>query len=182
MSEKKKLAGHDPIAHVEKAIAEIRSGRMVILVDDEKRENEGDLCIAAEAVTPEVVNFMATHGRGLICLALMSTDTERGRHLRAATSAPHRIMKIAATGRPCAKSQIAAGPQTRTAPTSGRTPAIAINAPQRNAPGMPTITKASPPRTPCARDVTMLPKKTALLTARNSRKNAIEYRSGRGTR
>jgi len=55
---------------IERAIEEIRRGRMVILVDDEDRENEGDLCCAAEKVTPEIVNFMARYGRGLICLAL----------------------------------------------------------------------------------------------------------------
>lgn len=54
----------------EEAIEDIRQGRMIILVDDENRENEGDLTIAAESVTPEVINFMATHGRGLICLAM----------------------------------------------------------------------------------------------------------------
>jgi 3,4-dihydroxy 2-butanone 4-phosphate synthase / GTP cyclohydrolase II len=58
------------IERVEKAINEIRAGRMVILVDDEDRENEGDLCLAAEKVTPEAINFMAVHGRGLICLTL----------------------------------------------------------------------------------------------------------------
>ncbi|MBW1684092.1 MAG: bifunctional 3,4-dihydroxy-2-butanone-4-phosphate synthase/GTP cyclohydrolase II [Deltaproteobacteria bacterium] len=58
------------IASVEAAIADIRAGKMVILVDDEDRENEGDLCIAAEKVTPEVINFMAKYGRGLICLSL----------------------------------------------------------------------------------------------------------------
>ena len=52
------------------AINDIAEGRMVILVDDEDRENEGDLCMAAELVTPDAVNFMATHGRGLICLTL----------------------------------------------------------------------------------------------------------------
>src|SRR5579872_6550753 len=52
------------------AIEEIRSGRMLVVVDDEDRENEGDLTIAAEKVTPEIINFMASHGRGLICLAL----------------------------------------------------------------------------------------------------------------
>ncbi len=52
------------------AIEQIRAGRMVILVDDEDRENEGDLCMAAEKVTPEAINFMAKHGRGLICLSL----------------------------------------------------------------------------------------------------------------
>jgi len=55
---------------IEEAIADIREGRMVIVVDDEDRENEGDLTAAAEKVTPEIINFMATHGRGLICLPL----------------------------------------------------------------------------------------------------------------
>src|SRR5438034_5558425 len=57
-------------ATIEEAIAEIQEGRMVIIVDDEDRENEGDLMIAAEKVTPEAINFMATNGRGLICLAM----------------------------------------------------------------------------------------------------------------
>jgi len=57
-------------ASIEDAIADIRSGRIVIVVDDEDRENEGDLTMAAEKVTPEAINFMAKHGRGLICLAL----------------------------------------------------------------------------------------------------------------
>jgi 3,4-dihydroxy 2-butanone 4-phosphate synthase/GTP cyclohydrolase II len=52
---------------IPEAIEEIRSGRMLVVVDDEDRENEGDLTIAAEKVTPEIINFMATHGRGLIC-------------------------------------------------------------------------------------------------------------------
>lgn len=55
---------------IEQAIEEIRAGQMLVVVDDEDRENEGDLTIAAEKVTPEIVNFMATHGRGLICLTL----------------------------------------------------------------------------------------------------------------
>jgi 3,4-dihydroxy 2-butanone 4-phosphate synthase/GTP cyclohydrolase II len=55
---------------VEEALDEFRHGRMIVLVDDEDRENEGDLAMAAEKITPDVVNFMATHGRGLICLAL----------------------------------------------------------------------------------------------------------------
>ena len=58
------------IAAVEHAITEIRAGRMVILVDDEDRENEGDLAMAADLVTPDAINFMARHGRGLICLSL----------------------------------------------------------------------------------------------------------------
>src|SRR6267142_930192 len=57
-------------ATIEEAIAEIQEGRMVIIVDDEDRENEGDLMVAAEKVTPEAINFMATFGRGLICLAM----------------------------------------------------------------------------------------------------------------
>ncbi len=60
----------DVLVSIEEAVEEIRAGRAVILVDDEERENEGDLCMAAERVTPEAINFMATHGRGLICLSL----------------------------------------------------------------------------------------------------------------
>jgi 3,4-dihydroxy 2-butanone 4-phosphate synthase/GTP cyclohydrolase II len=59
-----------PFASIEEALEDFRAGRMLVVVDDEDRENEGDLTIAAEKVTPEVINFMATHGRGLICLAL----------------------------------------------------------------------------------------------------------------
>ena len=58
------------VKRIEAALEDIRQGRMVILVDDEDRENEGDLCMAAEFATPEAVNFMATHARGLICLTL----------------------------------------------------------------------------------------------------------------
>ena len=57
-------------ASIEDAVAEIREGRMIIIVDDEDRENEGDLVCAAEKVTPEIINFMARHARGLICLPL----------------------------------------------------------------------------------------------------------------
>jgi 3,4-dihydroxy 2-butanone 4-phosphate synthase/GTP cyclohydrolase II len=57
-------------AEIEKSLRELRSGRMIVIADDEDRENEGDLVIAAEMVTPEVINFMATHARGLICLAM----------------------------------------------------------------------------------------------------------------
>ena len=56
--------------NVQTALAEIRAGRMIVVVDDEDRENEGDLTVAAEFATPEAINFMARHGRGLICLAL----------------------------------------------------------------------------------------------------------------
>jgi len=67
----------DPLKRVELAIEDIRAGRMVILVDDEDRENEGDLTLAADAVTPEAINFMATHGRGLICLTLTDERVRR---------------------------------------------------------------------------------------------------------
>src|SRR5436853_1291416 len=59
-----------PFATIPEAIEETRAGRMLVVVDDEDRENEGDLTIAAELITPETINFMATHGRGLICLTL----------------------------------------------------------------------------------------------------------------
>jgi 3,4-dihydroxy 2-butanone 4-phosphate synthase/GTP cyclohydrolase II len=59
-----------PLSTIEEAIEDIRDGKMVILVDDEDRENEGDLTLAAEFVTPEAINFMARHGRGLICLSI----------------------------------------------------------------------------------------------------------------
>ncbi len=59
-----------PLATIEEAAEDIRSGKMIIIVDDEDRENEGDLVCAAEKVTPEIINFMVTHARGLICLPL----------------------------------------------------------------------------------------------------------------
>ena len=59
-----------PFASVEEAVEEIRQGRMIVLVDDEDRENEGDLTMAADGVTPEAINFMTKYGRGLICLSL----------------------------------------------------------------------------------------------------------------
>ena len=65
------------LGRVNDALAEIRAGRMVILVDDEDRENEGDLCMAADRVTPAAINFMATHGRGLICVTLTEEQVSR---------------------------------------------------------------------------------------------------------
>jgi 3,4-dihydroxy 2-butanone 4-phosphate synthase / GTP cyclohydrolase II len=65
-----------PFDDIEEAIRDIRKGRFVILVDDEDRENEGDLVIAAEKVTPQAINFMARHARGLICLALTPERVE----------------------------------------------------------------------------------------------------------
>jgi len=58
---------------VEEALEDIKNGKVVIVVDDEDRENEGDFIIAAECVTPDIINFMATHGRGLICAPLVES-------------------------------------------------------------------------------------------------------------
>src|SRR6266567_1588171 len=74
-----------PIVSVPEAVQEIRAGRIVVVVDDEDRENEGDLTVAAEKVTPEIINFMAVQGRGLICLAL---TPERCDHLRLPLMSP----------------------------------------------------------------------------------------------
>jgi 3,4-dihydroxy 2-butanone 4-phosphate synthase/GTP cyclohydrolase II len=68
-----------PFSDVPDALEEIRAGRMIVVVDDEDRENEGDLTLAAEKVTPEAINFMAKYGRGLVCLAMTE---ERLDHLR----------------------------------------------------------------------------------------------------
>ena len=66
----------NPFASIEEAIEEIRSGRMLIVVDDEDRENEGDFVMAAEKITPEAINFMITHGRGLVCVPLAATRVD----------------------------------------------------------------------------------------------------------
>ena len=66
-----------PVSSIEEALEDMKAGKMVILVDDEDRENEGDLTMAAEMVTPEAINFMATHGRGLICLTLTPEQLEQ---------------------------------------------------------------------------------------------------------
>ena len=65
-----------PISTIEDALADIREGKIIILVDDEDRENEGDFMVAAQKVTPEIINFMALHGRGLICLSLTEQRCE----------------------------------------------------------------------------------------------------------
>jgi 3,4-dihydroxy 2-butanone 4-phosphate synthase/GTP cyclohydrolase II len=69
--------GAEPLERVRRAIDDVRTGKMVILVDDEDRENEGDLCIAAERVSADAINFMAMRGRGLICLTLTEEQVER---------------------------------------------------------------------------------------------------------
>jgi 3,4-dihydroxy 2-butanone 4-phosphate synthase/GTP cyclohydrolase II len=61
---------------IREAIAELQAGRMIVIVDDEDRENEGDVVIAAEKITPEAINFMATHARGLVCLAITGERTD----------------------------------------------------------------------------------------------------------
>ena len=73
------MTPNSPFTDVPTAIEEIRAGRMIVVIDDEDRENEGDLTLAAEKVTPEAINFMAMHGRGLVCLAMTE---ERLDHLR----------------------------------------------------------------------------------------------------
>ncbi|MCB0406061.1 MAG: bifunctional 3,4-dihydroxy-2-butanone-4-phosphate synthase/GTP cyclohydrolase II [Bdellovibrionales bacterium] len=65
------------LSRIEEGLEDLKNGRMVILVDDEDRENEGDLVMAAEKITPEAINFMAMHGRGLICLSLDEKDVDR---------------------------------------------------------------------------------------------------------
>ena len=65
----------EPFAPIEDAVEAIAAGRMVIVVDDEDRENEGDLTIAAEKVTPEAINFMVRYGRGLVCLSMTPERT-----------------------------------------------------------------------------------------------------------
>src|SRR6202142_4245928 len=73
------MTTHSPFTDVPTAIEEIRAGRMIVVVDDEDPANEGDLPLAAEKVSPEAINFMAKHGRGLVCLAMTE---ERLDHLR----------------------------------------------------------------------------------------------------
>ena len=67
----------DPIRRVELALEDLRQGRMIVVCDDEDRENEGDLVMAGEKITPEAINFMAVHGRGLICLSITSEQVAR---------------------------------------------------------------------------------------------------------
>ena len=66
-----------PLSTIDSAIEDIREGKMVIIVDDEDRENEGDLAVAAEKITPEIINFMATYGRGIICTAMKAERLKR---------------------------------------------------------------------------------------------------------
>ena len=61
------------LVSVEQAVQDMRSGKFLIIIDDEDRENEGDICTAAEFVTPEIIDFMATEARGLICVPMMAS-------------------------------------------------------------------------------------------------------------
>src|SRR5271165_3720825 len=70
------MSTHSPFCDVDTALEEIRAGRMIVVIDDEDRENEGDLTMAAEKITPEAINFMAKYGRGLICLTLTEQRCE----------------------------------------------------------------------------------------------------------
>ena len=82
----------DAISSIDEIINDARNGRMFILVDHEDRENEGDLVIPAQMATPEAINFMATHGRGLICLTLTGTRIDAlGLPLMASQNSSHRI-------------------------------------------------------------------------------------------
>jgi len=77
-----------PFCSVPEAIEEVRRGKFIIILDDENRENEGDLMMAAEMVTPESINFMARHGRGLICMP-MTASRLRELDLQLMTSHEH---------------------------------------------------------------------------------------------
>src|SRR6266852_6269904 len=72
-------------ASIEDAVRDLKAGRMIVVIDDEDRENEGDLTMAADMITPEAINFMATHGKGLICLAMTG---ERLDHLELSPMVP----------------------------------------------------------------------------------------------
>ena len=74
------MTPNSPFTDVPTAIEEIRAGRMIVVVDDEDRENEGDLTLAAEKVTPAAINFMARYGRGLVCLAMTEERLEQLAH------------------------------------------------------------------------------------------------------
>src|SRR3954471_10779941 len=79
-------AAHDGFCTIEEALAELRAGRMIVLVDDEYRENEGDLVVAAERATPEAINFMMRHACGMVCLAMSPAICDR-MHLEPMTGA-----------------------------------------------------------------------------------------------
>ena len=77
--------GQFDFARIEDAVRDLKAGRMIVVIDDEDRENEGDLIMAAEMITPKAINFMATHGKGLICVAMTG---ERLDHLELSPMVP----------------------------------------------------------------------------------------------
>lgn len=77
LADREEESTQNAFAPVGELVAAIAAGKMVVLVDDEDRENEGDLIVAADKVSPEIINFMATHGRGLICLAIEEAIAKR---------------------------------------------------------------------------------------------------------
>src|ERR1700678_1868415 len=85
------MTANSPFTDVRTAVEEIRAGRMVVVIDDEDRENEGDLTMAAERITPEAINFMAKYGRGLICLAM---TPERVDYLRLQPMTTHNTARF----------------------------------------------------------------------------------------
>lgn len=87
-----------PFAGIEETIAAIRAGKMVIVVDDEDRENEGDLTIAAEKITPEAINFMARHGRGLIGIGVQILRELGVRSTRLLSNNPRKLVAIEGYG------------------------------------------------------------------------------------
>ena len=110
-------------AAVARAIEAIRGGGMVILVDDEDRENEGDLVMAADMVTPEAINFMAREGRGLICLSLTEERvTQLGLTMMAADnrSPRHTAFTVSIDGRRGITTGISARERAETAVTAAR--------------------------------------------------------------
>jgi 3,4-dihydroxy 2-butanone 4-phosphate synthase / GTP cyclohydrolase II len=127
------MAVTTPFATIEEAIEEIREGRFVVVVDDPDRENEGDLVIAAQFATPENVNFMATHGRGLICLCLTEEAADRVglRSMTWRNEAPlGTAFTITFEAREGVTTGISAGDRSRTiqaAVASGATPADLVS-------------------------------------------------------
>src|SRR5450755_2973446 len=107
-----------PFASVPDAIQEIRCGHIVVVVDDEDRENEGDLTVAAEKITPEIINFMAIHGRGLICLPLTA---ERCDYLRLPLMSPTNTSTFGTAPRPPRRPR--AAPRRRRRAAAHRRPA-----------------------------------------------------------
>ena len=130
-------------AEVTEAVAEIRAGRMVVVVDDEDRENEGDLTLAAEFVTPEAINFMASYGRGLICLTLTE---ERADYLRSDPMTQENTSRFGT-----AFTEIDRGPRGRDHRNLGRRPLPHDPGRDRSQPPPRTISPAPATSSRCGR-------------------------------